>query len=196
MGILLESLQYLGAAESVFLVLPVITAALKSTWRFPLIIRCNGTEDQQNYRQTEKQTRIWESKLRKRIPENRWDHEKRRQISSPVRHGWNRTGSDLTPCGKLVGRIPIWPLWLAPGLIIQRNPQAVEILSIIPKIRHAWTIAAAMTKGVQSRPIAGVTVKHLPANNQEDNLWLGVDGYQNVPWGKFTIWDCAKRKQE
>ena len=76
-------------------------------------------------------------------------------------------------CGDIVGdemaRFGIH-LWLAPALNIHRSIQCgrnFEYYSEDPLV--SGLMAASITKGVQSHPGCGVTIKHYCANNQETN---------------------------
>lgn len=94
-------------------------------------------------------------------------------IGTTIAQSWNPLLAER--CGDIVGsemeRFGIH-LWLAPALNIHRSIRCgrnYEYFSEDPLISGVF--AAALTKGVQSHPGCGVTIKHFAANNQETNRY-------------------------
>ena len=94
-------------------------------------------------------------------------------IGTAIAQSWNLSFAEQ--CGNLVGdemeRMGI-QLWLAPALNIHRDIRCgrnFEYYSEDPMLSGLF--AAAITRGVQSHPGCGVTIKHFAANNQEINRY-------------------------
>jgi len=94
-------------------------------------------------------------------------------IGTALAQSWNTELAEA--CGDIVGdemvRFGVH-LWLAPALNIHRSIRCgrnFEYFSEDPCI--SGKMAAALTRGVQSHPGCGVTIKHYCANNQETNRY-------------------------
>ncbi len=94
-------------------------------------------------------------------------------IGSAIAQSWNLKLAEMY--GDIVGKeMELFDvdLWLAPALNLQRSVfcgRNFEYFSEDPLL--SGKMAAALTKGVQSHPGKGVTIKHFAANNQEYNRY-------------------------
>ncbi|BCZ48953.1 beta-glucosidase [Clostridium gelidum] len=92
-------------------------------------------------------------------------------IGSDLAQTWNT--DVVKSVGKAIGEEMLeygMTLWLAPGMNIHKNPlcgRNFEYYSEDPYL--TGTMGAAATKGVQSKPGIGVTIKHFASNNQEND---------------------------
>ena len=94
-------------------------------------------------------------------------------IGTALAQSWNTVFAE--GCGQIVGaEMELFGvhLWLAPALNIHRSIRCgrnFEYYSEDPTL--SGLMAAAVTRGVQSHPGCGVTLKHYAANNQETNRY-------------------------
>ncbi len=113
-----------------------------------------------------------------------WQYSTSLPIGWALAQSWNPEA--LEELGALVGREMETfgvDLWLAPALNLHRNPlcgRCFEYFSEDPLV--SGRMAAALVRGVQSRPGRGATLKHFAANSQEDNRF-----FTNAHIGERTL---------